>query len=201
MGLAVMNIASLSPVYVPLIQKPTCCAVTCLQMILFRNQCGLFDQEELAITFGVKISAEDAAAFSTEMPIMTNANFDEGIQTVEAEERINAFFKTMAPELRATCFKSSNLHSLTDVFSTHLHANHDIWVEYHAQEIHSTDENRGNYIHDGLIESLDLTNGRVVVIDPMPKHRQRLVVSLATLERAISTQYGRETGFVVIEKR
>lgn len=201
MGLAAMNIVSLSPVYVPLIQKPTCCAVTCLQMILFRNECGLFDQERLAITFGVKILAKDAAAFGTEMPIMTHANFDEGIQTVEAEERINAFFKTMAPELRAKCFKSSSVDSLTDFLNTHLRANHDIWAEYHAQEIHSTDGNRGNYIHDGLIESLDLTNGRAVVIDPMPKHRQRLVVSLDTLERAISTQYGRETGFVVIEKR
>jgi hypothetical protein len=170
-------------------------------MILFRNERGLFDQERLAITFGVSISEEDAAAFSTEMPIMTNANFDEGIQTVEAEQRINVFLQERAAGLRATSFKHSKVPSLPDFLSTHLRANHDIWVEYHAQEIHSKDDNQGNYIHDGLIESLDLTNIHVVVVDPMPKHQQRLVIPLDTLERAISTRYGRETGFVVIEQR
>lgn len=188
-----MNVISLVPAYIPLIQKPACCAVTCLQMILFRNGLGLLDQEELAIQFGVKVPAEDALAFRTKMPVMTSANVDEGIHTVESEEQINAFLRQKAPGLQVTSFKRSRISSLLEFLSTHLDANRDIWVEYHAHEIHPNDDQRGNYIHDGLIESLDLTNGTVTVIDPMPKHRQRLIVSLGTLDRAISTSYGQET--------
>ncbi len=196
-----MNITSLEPGYVPLIQKPNCCSITCLQMILFRNGYGLVDQEELAIKCGVRISPEDSAAFRTEMPFMTDVNLDEGIQTVDSERQINTILKEIAPELRARSFRHSKIDSLSDFLTTHLRDNRDVWTEYHAREIHSGDEKKGNYLHDGLIESLDLDLGSVVVIDPMPKHRQRLVISLETLERAISTQYGRETGFVVIGKR
>lgn len=49
------KIVKLKPAYIPLIQKPQCCAVTCLQMIVYRNGYGLQDQEELAREFGVKV--------------------------------------------------------------------------------------------------------------------------------------------------
>jgi hypothetical protein len=196
-----MNAIHLSPTYLPLIQKPSCCAVTCLQMILFRNEGILFDQEKLAITFGVKILPQDAPAFSTTMPIMTDPAIDEGIRTVESEARLNLFFQEVAPRLKATSFKYSKIPSLIDFLTTHLCANHDIWVEYHSDDIHPTDERRGMYIHDGLVESLDLQNDRVIVIDSMPDHQQRLSLSLNALETAISTRYGRETGFILIERR
>ena len=195
-----MSIRSLVPGYIPLMQKPACCAVTCLQMILFRNQVGLFDQEELAIKFGVKVPAEDILAFRTEMSVMTSANVDEGIHTVESEEQISCFLEKMAPELRATSFKHSRIGSLSGFLSSHLDANRDIWVEYHAHEIHSTDDQQGKYIHDGLIESINLADGSVILIDPMPKHRQRQVISLEILDHAISTRFGHETGFVVIDR-
>jgi hypothetical protein len=170
-------------------------------MILFRNEGILFDQERLAIAFGVKILPQDAPAFSTAMPIMTDPAIDEGIRTVESEARINLFFQEVAPRLKATGFKYSEVPSLIDFLTTHLRANHDIWVEYHSQEIHPTDERRGKYIHDGLVESVDLQNDRVIVTDSMPNHQQRLSISLNALETAISPHYGRETGFILIERR
>ena len=170
-------------------------------MILYRNGFGLFDQENLAIKFGVKIAPEYATAFSETMPVMTQKNFDEGIQTVESESHINRFLGEQAPALKAISFKHSAIAQLPDFLSTQIKANHDIWVEYHAQEIHAGDEENGDYIHDGLVESFDPASGHVTVIDPMPKHKQRLNISLQVLEKAISNKYGRETGFVVIERK
>jgi hypothetical protein len=170
-------------------------------MILFRNEGILLDQEKLAIAFGVKILLQDAPAFSAAMPIMTDPAIDEGIRTIESEASINLFFEEVAPRLTAKSFKYSDIRSLSHFLSTHLRANHDIWVEYHSQEIHRTDERQGKYVHDGLVESMDLANGRVVVVDSMPNHQQRLSISLDALETAISPHYGRETGFVLIERR
>jgi len=60
-----LEMLSLDPPYLPLIQKPMCCAVTCLQMIVFRNCGTLCDQEQLAIQFGVKIDQKYISAFSS----------------------------------------------------------------------------------------------------------------------------------------
>ena len=196
-----MTLLSLQPSYVSLIQKPYCCAVACLQMILYRNGCGLFDQETLAIKFGVKIAPADAAAFSAAMPIMTKSNCDEGIQTIESGNQINSFFDEMRIPLRAQSFKRSALKDIPAFLNEHLGKDHDIWVEYHTNEIYSDFPNEAELIHDGLIESFDSASQKIALIDPMPNHRQRNVIALEALERSISKQYGRETGFIVIEKR
>jgi hypothetical protein len=200
MRVAPMEVITLKPGYVALIQKPMCCAVACLQMILYRNGFGLRDQEELAIRFGVKIQPEYAVAFRSEMPIMTRPNFDEGIQTVESENEINAFLNDNAAPLVARCIKYSAIPSVANYISTHLRANRDIGVEYHAQEIHGDDEFKGNYVHDGLIESFDFADGTLTIMDSVPNHRQRLHITLPVLEKSMSSRYGRETGFVVIER-
>lgn len=195
-----MPLLSLQPPYVPLIQKPCCCAVTCLQMILYRNGCGLFDQEELAIKFGVKIAAQDTAAFSLAMPIMTRANLDEGIQTVESEHTINAFFSEQSLPLRATSYKQSSLRSVPAFLQQHLEENHDVWTEYHTNEIYSAFPSEADAVHDGLIERYDPESLRLTLIDPMPNHPQRVTITPDVLDRSISDRYGRETGFIVIEK-
>jgi hypothetical protein len=126
---------------------------------------------------------------------------DEGIQTVESEQHINAFLRANAPALHAQSFKHSAIKSLTDFLCSNLQKNYDLWVEYHAQEIYGGDiYKNGDYIHDGLVESFDVIKNEVIIIDSMPEHRQRLKISLSTLERGISTYFGRETGFIVIHK-
>ena len=195
-----MNSLLLHPTYIPLIQKPKCCAVTCLQMILYRKGFGLYDQEDLAIKFGVKIDKKDAAAFSAAMPIMAQSNFDEGIQTVESEGQINKFFIDNAISLKAKSYKLSSIPSLINFMGEHINANHDIWIEYHSNEVHAEDKYQGNYIHDGLIEGLNLSKEIATVIDPEPEHRERLYIPLKTIEKSISKTYGRETGFIVVEK-
>jgi hypothetical protein len=197
-----VEIIRIKPAYTALIQKPLCCAVTCLQMILFRNGFGLWDQEELAIKFGVRISPEHAAAFTAVMPRMTKPNCDEGVQTVESEDQINAFLREHDIGLVAKCHKYTPDLSIADFVSEQLEANHDVWVEYHAHEIHACDRSQGQYIHDGLIESLDRENGVATVLDPSPNHRQRLSIAIPVLRKAISEEFdSRATGFVSIRRK
>jgi hypothetical protein len=195
------DLIALTPLYIPLIQKPMCCAVTCLQMLLFRNGYGLQDQEVLAVKFGVKITPKYADRFSSQMIVGELSNQDYGISTVESGDYINDFLRDHAPGLHASAVKSSNIVSLPLFLNKHIGQNHDLWVEYHAPEIYADDEFQGDYVHDSLIESFCVSRNEVTIVDPMYEHRQRLVVPLALLERGISSTFGRETGFIVIEKR
>lgn len=129
-----MNIISLNPSYIPLMQKRFCCAAAVLQMIVYRNGYGLFDQEEVARELGVKISAEDISAFSKPMPLFTKLNFDEGLKTVESEEVINQFFKNHSIALCARAVRSQNVPSMEEFLKDNILGNRDIWVEYHNDE-------------------------------------------------------------------
>lgn len=194
-----MTTVTLEPHYIPLIQKPMCCSVTCLQMILHRNGFGLFDQERLAIEFGVRISTDYINAFSEQMPTMTQINDDEGISTVESADLINSFLIKNAPGLHAKSFVYSIINEdIPSFIASNIKLNNDIWIEYHGHEIHATDQYSGNYVHDGLIESIDVEKGLYTIIDPVPEHKQRITVHNNELISSISTKFGRETGFVII---
>ncbi|MDD3288294.1 MAG: hypothetical protein PHX43_04735 [Alphaproteobacteria bacterium] len=160
----------------------------------------MHDQESLALKFGVKISPENVSSFRKDMPVFTQKNLDEGIQTIESEDRINAFFSEVNAGLKARCFKLSAIGSVGEFIAEHLTQNHDIWIEYHTHEIYKPNEDGYDAIHDGLIEAFDKAKSLVTIIDPMPKRCQRNEISLETVERSISTLYGRETGFVVVQR-
>ncbi|MFA6280513.1 MAG: hypothetical protein WC612_06960 [Bdellovibrionales bacterium] len=196
---------AVNPTYIPLIQKPHCCAIACLQMVLYRNGLGLFDQEQLAIRFGVKIATEDAHAFSAAMQVMTRAGLDEGISTVESADDFNTFFNEISVPLEAKGYKYSTIPNVGAFLMEHLAANNDVWIEYHAHDIHANDnyksKHEGDYVHDGLIEGFAPSMNTITVIDPYHDHRQRITVSLTEIEKAVSSLFGKETGFVIIRNR
>jgi hypothetical protein len=195
-----MNASSVAPKYIPIVQKPKCCAVACLQMILYRNNFGLFDQEDLAIEFGVKVGADDKHAFRENMPTMTEFNNDEGISTLDSVERINVFFDSSKITLAAMALPFSKISSFKDLIVENLAQNNDIWIEYHTHEVHADDINNKR-IHDALIESIDLEANTAVIIDPKPGRRQRATVPVDVLERALSSKFGRELGLLIVKKK
>ncbi|MDB5238311.1 MAG: hypothetical protein JWM46_581 [Candidatus Kaiserbacteria bacterium] len=186
---------TLNPVYIPFLQKPSCCAVTCLQMILYRNGVRLYDQEELAQRFGVKIGSEEQDAFRSGMPVRERLNYDEGISTMESVDALNKFFAEESIGMKATRYMYSQIESLQELLIENLRNNNEIWIEYHSQEIHDSE-----HIHDGLVESVDLTAQTVVIIDPVPRRRQRITVPIAMLERALSATFGKELGVISVKK-
>ena len=131
---------------------------------------------------------------------MSQLNDDEGISTIESVEPVNQFFEEETIPLRATQRRASSITNLATFIEQEIDHNHDLWVEYHAHEIHADDQFNGAYLHDGLIEGIDVASGLCTVIDPVPEHRQRFSISLDVLARSISDKHGRETGFLIVQQ-
>ena len=194
-----MSAITLNPRYIPLIQKPKCCAAACLQMTLYRNGFGLHDQEDLAVRLGAKIGSDDVDAFRTDMPIMTRFNFDEGISTINSCDKINALLKDKNIGLVFEAYTHSKIGDLFALITEHIENNRDVWVEYHSHEIHVSKETTPR-IHDALIESINPQSRTAVLIDPKPTRKQRLTVDLDMLDRAMSSKFGKELGLLVAKK-
>ncbi len=191
---------TLKPHYTALVQKPFCCNVTCLQMILYRRGYGLFDQEQLAKFFKIKVSAEAKKSFNVKLGTYTRINLDEGLVTIKSAPIVNRFLKKNRLPLTATSVRASEIGDLQSFIASHLKADDDLWIEYKSHQIHGE-----RIIHDNVIESIktrakDKDTG-VVLVDPQGTHKTRLEVSLGKIRAAISTKFGRETGFLVISKR
>ncbi len=186
---------SLNPPYIPLVQKPCCCNVTCLQMILYRRGFGLFDQQMLAQYFKIKIGKDDLKCFNIKLTTFTKTNFDEGLKTIESAGIVNRFFKAQKISLMAKAIRASEIKNLETFIIQNLKQNNDLWVEYKSHKTHGE-----KFIHDNVVESVVKTKKTVgvILIDPAPYHKPRLSVSLEKLTEAISKKYGRETGFIVI---
>ncbi len=184
--------------YVPLIQKPKCCAAACLQMILHRRGVGLFDQETLAIELGVKVQRKDLKGFRSDMPIMHGFNCDEGISTVGSVRRINKILRDKRSGLRARAIRYQSIRSLEQLVVDALREDKDVWVEYHSQRVHPK-RPLNVQIHDGLIESIDTGKGELVLIDPSPKRRQHKEIDVETMHEALSGKYGRPLGLLLVE--
>lgn len=193
--------ASLKPKYVPLVQKPECCAVTCFQMLLFRNGLGLFDQENLAKFFGVKVNKKHHNMFNVKLEILSDYNYDEGISTLDSVNKVNAFFRKNKINLAAEAKRITEVEDLKMFIKSNIVLNNDLWVEYKGHYIHKSDQMKGKYLHDGLIETIDTKNNEVVIIDPSPDHKPRIKIRLKSLFDSLSTKFGKETGFVIISKK
>ncbi len=187
----------LKPRHIPLTQKPCCCNVTCLQMILYRHGYGLFDQQELAKYFKIKVGKKDKKAFNVRLGAYTRVNYDEGLKTIESEDIVNRFFRERDMPLVAKAVKASEISNLKKFIRDNLIANNDLWIEYKAHQIHRYDSEKGQYIHDGLVEEITNSN-TVTIIDPAPRHKPRIRISAKVLAESISSKFGRETGFIVI---
>jgi hypothetical protein len=63
----------INPPYKHLVQKPSCCGPTCLQMVLFHHG-HWFDQEELAYQIGAKIRKDYSEFFQKSFAINDTGN-------------------------------------------------------------------------------------------------------------------------------
>ncbi len=191
-------IISLKPKYIPLVQKPCCCNVTCLQMILFRRGFGLFDQQKLAKYFKIKVGKNDLVSFNIKLDVFTSKNYDEGLKTIESEKIINRFFNENKISLTAKSARDSEINNLKKFLVNNIKNNNDLWMEYKTHKIHGE-----KMIHDNVVESVKTALGKeyVTLVDPYWKFKPRLVVDIQKISEAISSKYGRETGFIMISKK
>ena len=188
-------IASLNPKYISLVQKPSCCNVACLQMILYRRGFGLFDQQELAKYFDIKVGKDESKSFNVRLGIYNSTNCDEGLKTIESEKLINLFFKEKSIALTAKAVRASHIGNLKKFILTNIKNDNDLWLEYKTHELH-----KAELIHDNVVESISVNSQKSVVtlIDPYWAYKPRLKVDVKKISESISDKYGRETGFIII---
>ena len=188
----------LKPKYIPLVQKPFCCNVTCLMMILYRRGYGLFDQEKLAKYFDIRISEKSRGAFNVRLNTFTRRNYDEGLKTIESEDIINRFFRENDIRLVAKAIKISAISNLVEFLIDNIESDNDLWVEYKTHQISGAEA-----IHDGLVEGVMQGRGvaKAVVIKPSRDHKPRRRVEIGIIEEALTSKFGRETGFIVISDK
>ena len=185
-----MTTTSVQPGYIPLIQKPFCCSVTSLAMILYRRGFGLFDQEELAQAFEIRVPEEIRALFYKELSLRTEG--EEGLETVRSAGIANRFFQDRDLPLHARSVLASEIDDLGEFIQAELQAGHDLWIEYHSDEIHG----EAGLSHDSVVEQItsDSSGTTVTIVDPFDGHRTRTLIPIEQLERAVSTKFGREMG-------
>jgi hypothetical protein len=167
-------------------------------MILYRRGFGLFDQQDLAKYFKIKILKKDTAAFNIKLRTGTPSDKDYGLQTINCEKTVNKFFKENKIPLAAHSVRHSEINNLSEFILENIKNNNDLWVEYHNRKIHKA---RG--MHDSVIESIEINKKimSVTFVDPYWAFKPRYEVSIKDLADSISEKYGREAGFIVITNK
>ena len=189
---------ALKPSYIPQVQKPYLCNVACLNMILYRQAGIIFDQEELASFFNVKIHPSLVSCFTTTFQTTDKINDDEWLKTIEEEKNINLFFTNNHIALQAQSFYLDDilkLSTLSEFIKINIENNCDMWVEYKLEWLFPWNK----WIHDWLIESISWN--KIVMINPWYDTPNRYTFDIDILEEALSKKFARETGIVVINKK
>lgn len=179
--------------YVVIPQKPYLCCMACLSMVTYRREKILFEQEEMAKYFKVKVHPDLKNCFNTELDFTEKVNDDEWLQTIKEEELTNKFFKEKKLNLKAKAWYYSDIPDLKLFIEKNLKDWNDMWVEYKTEWIFPWSK----WIHDWLIESIDWSV--ITMIDPGPRNKNRYQVHLDYIEEALSDKFARETGIVVIK--
>ncbi len=180
-------------------QKPYCCGIACLLMIVYRHTWRLYDQELLARHFGVKIGERYAWAFGSDMPRYDSLTSNVGIETLGLSEWVNTWFQSKGIKLTATPVRASEIENLCEFIERHLSDGTDLWCEYVSGDIEDFSGTSRLSLHDGLIESCD--GDAVIMIDPEPERKNRKSMKISELRKRISGKHAeRETGFLVIKK-
>ncbi len=189
---------SLQPWYIIQVQKPYLCNVACLNMILYRQCWKLFEQEDLASFFNVKIHPSLASCFTKKFETTDKVNDDEWLKTIEEEENINIFFQKYNIKLHANAYKLTEIlhHSTVKEFiETQIESNNDMWIEYKLEWLFPWNK----WIHDWLIESISWES--ITIINPWYDTPNRYTFSIADMQKAFSDSFARETWIVVISKK
>ena len=167
-------------------------------MILYRRSKKLYDQEELAIKFGVKIGEKYKNAFGESLDFITSHNYDEGINTLDSIEQIQWFLTQEWYDLHIEKLQFDDIDQLENFLIKNINDSHDIWCEYIMWNIYDYSYSSPIYIHDGLIESYNTETKIITIIDPEPEHRNRSTIWISEFFDRISGKYGRKTGFLMI---
>lgn len=191
-----METVEVKPKYMPLIQKPMCCNVTCTQMILLRHDIMPPLQDEIAKHVGVTISKKDQKCFMRKLKVLKKPY---GIETVtkKTENRYNKFFKKKKLPLRVKAYRTSQIKNHIKFIIENMKKGNDIQVEVSMKKI-----NGKLTCHDLVLSKIVCKRTcYVTLIDPWWMNKQIHRIKLKTLIESMNKKwFDRELGFLVYYK-
>ncbi len=181
--------------YYHLVEKPSLCGPTCIQMILLRNDI-MMDQEEIAEKVNARVFPHEAKYFTLKLKTTTD-NKEAGINLVEFGEIIvRNFFSNLRPALASKVFLISNINNVKDFIKTNIDNGNDLIANFHMKYI---DEKRA-FGHFVLID--EIKKGTILLCDPDAKSPSYWTTTVDQLTGAMDKKIdGIERGFVVISKQ
>ena len=188
----------LNPKYIIQVQKPYLCNVTCLNMILYRKCWIIFEQEDMAEFFDVKIHPSLVPCFTKKFKTTDKLNDDEWLKTIEEEDNINKFLENNNIKLQANAYTLSQIlreWTLSEFIQKQIELDNDMWVEYKLEWLFPWNK----WIHDWLIESIN--SDSLVTINPWHDTPNRYTMNVNLVEEALSNTFARETWIIVISKK
>jgi hypothetical protein len=167
-------------------------------MILYRRTGRLYDQEELARYFGVRVSPDSQSAFSEKMLALTAQNFDEGVSTLRIVSAVQQICDQLSIDVRVRAHEFENPKKLEETIVWALENEGDIWCEFVDGPF---DTPQQLLLHDNLIESYDSGAQILTLIDPAGYKKNRYTMSFSEFIIRVSGKYGRKTGVLTVTSR
>ena len=156
--------------YEPITEKPYCCVPSVLQMVEIRRGVTVFSQDDIGYELGLIVPPEVASQFKK---VRTGAEprAGYGTQTSKNEFSIELFFSRHHPEFNFKRTMPTTLSEHRQILEQCKSPDADIIICYDSQKLFGD----GDPEHTPLIESYDLSNDCVVIVDPaigVPKLRE-----------------------------
>ena len=177
--------------YKHLSQKKNFCGPACVQMVLFKRDSWL-DQEEIAHALDVHIAKEDQHLYTLPFKLATKEE-QLGVDILDFNKQdVKDFFKRF--NLTCEAHLISNIKNAAEFITTNLKQCNDVMANFWWIPI--KDKDFGHFV---LIT--ELKNDIVTICDPSYEQKSVWKCELSKLVKGMSSEWtGKERGFVVISQ-
>lgn len=175
--------AKISPGYKIIDQKPYCCVPACIQMILYRRNLDVIEQEDIGIDLGLVVPKEEKYNFKN-VPAGRIPKEGYGTRINIKKYSLNEFFKKRNLPLVSMYSAVNDIENVPEYIGQNISLGNDLLVCFRSSN---------NSGHASLIEEID--DDIVTLVDPEPKIKK---VSSSNLIKSVKehNQFG---GFWLIE--
>lgn len=183
------------PSYIAMTQQLYCCVPACVQMVLYRRDLPLLEQEDIGVDLGLRIPPEEVNNFRN-VPTGRRPPGGWGTRINVKKYSLNTFFKKRNLPLSNTYYSLDDILDVPEFIGDNLSQNNDILICFRYDALYHVDIPYG---HASLIEEID--NSTVTLVDPRqgPKRKK---VSVDDLIKSIEKHHKGDMqlgGFWLIE--
>lgn len=169
--------------YLPMTQQDSCCAPTCISIIMYKHKIPLLPQELLGYHLGLIVSKEDKKLFWNPRTGKRPPS-GYGTQVYKKEYSPNAIFPKLGIPLKMTYHPISAFtkKSYEEFLVQIPKQNKDVLTCFDHGEL------KGNHVQGGhlcVVDRVDINKKTIRLIDPSPKQPKWRVVPIEKLRKAM----------------